>query len=398
MRARSTPGRILKRSGGSSATVSPSMPACTGALERTSNSGADHSLHGRRRNRWRRPPPEPPPAIAMPEQPVVDPRARARADDGAQPVAVVRDEDHGGAPMHGAVPARPLEIEGVPVRADDVGNRVEERAQLGAAVALALDGLGVDAERRVVDEDAPVHLGEVDDVLAGARAERVERPEVVLAVDAEVEREVVARARRDAGVRQVVLCRDPRDDGLRPVAARHREAVGAAAERRDDERLEVVAGAQHDHLQPALACRADEPRALRPPVPRARVDEEDGMQRGLDDRQRDAHAEGAPREDHRDRAADDGEPGLGHQSAMQERRQPGEQQGSREHEGGGAAVPAPPHAPPGGRRREQEQERRRAADRPVAREHDRDPRQGQPAHDERSAGGHAAPAHGMLRR
>ena len=131
---------------------------------------------------------------------------------------------------------------------------------LRRAVALALDRLGVDAERDVVDERAPVDLGEVDDVLAGARAERVERAEVVVAVDAEVEREVVAGPGRDARVRQVVRRGDPRDDRLRPVTAGHREPVRAARDRVLDENVEVVA-----------AARASRPRsrarARRPPRP-----------------------------------------------------------------------------------------------------------------------------------
>ena len=71
IRTLSAPGRILKRSGGSRVIASPSTPAGTGRSESTSNSGADHSRHGRRRacdpragrsgrNR-------------DPEQPVVDP-------------------------------------------------------------------------------------------------------------------------------------------------------------------------------------------------------------------------------------------------------------------------------------------------------------------------------------
>jgi hypothetical protein len=44
----------------------------------------------------------------------------------------------------------------------------------------------------------------------------------VVAIDAEVEREMVARTRRHACVRKLELRGDRRDDGLRPVAAGHR--------------------------------------------------------------------------------------------------------------------------------------------------------------------------------
>ena len=91
----------------------------------------------------------------------------------------------------------PAQVEIAAARAEDVGHRVEDRAQLRVAVALVLDGLGVEAQGHVVDEDAPVDLGEVDAALA-AVDERIERADDVVAVDPEVQREVVARAGRDA--------------------------------------------------------------------------------------------------------------------------------------------------------------------------------------------------------
>jgi hypothetical protein len=45
-----------------------------------------------------------------------------------------------------AAGASPAQIGGVPLRAEHVGHRVEDRLQLGVAVALALDRLGVEAE------------------------------------------------------------------------------------------------------------------------------------------------------------------------------------------------------------------------------------------------------------
>ena len=83
------------------------------------------------------------------------------------------------------------------------GRACRARCRAGCAAwrrgTLALDGLGVEPERDVVDEDASVDLGEVDAALA-AVDERVERADDVVAVDAEVEREVVARARGHARV------------------------------------------------------------------------------------------------------------------------------------------------------------------------------------------------------
>ena len=124
--------------------------------------------------------------------------------------------------------AGPAEVEPGAVGAEQLGHGVEQGAQLRVAVAAPLDRLGVEAERDVVDEDTPVDLGEVDPALA-AVDEGVERPDDVVAVDSEIEREVVAGAGRDARVGQVELGGDRGDDGLGAVAAGHRQPVGAAA-------------------------------------------------------------------------------------------------------------------------------------------------------------------------
>ena len=147
------------------------------------------------------------------------------------------------------------------------------RAQLRVAVALALDRVGVEAERDVVDEHAPVDLGQVDAALA-AVDERVERADDVVAVDAEVEREVVARARRDAGVGQVELGGDRGDDRLRAVAAGHRQPVGAAGDRVAHELLEVPRGAELDRLDPARAGLVGQREALGLAAAGLRVEEQ----------------------------------------------------------------------------------------------------------------------------
>ena len=100
---------------------------------------------------------------------------------------------------------------------------------LGVAVLLRLDDLGVDAERDVVDEDPAVDGGEVDAALDGV-AEGVERADDVVAVEAEVEREVVAGAGRDADERHVGRHGDRRHQGLGAVAAGHADHVGAAVD------------------------------------------------------------------------------------------------------------------------------------------------------------------------
>ena len=138
-----------------------------------------------------------------PEHTVIDPWAGARAHGTAQAVAVVGDEDGGTRVVLVSARPAPAEVELVSVRPEHVGHGVEQCAQLRVAIARALYRLGVEAERDVVHEHLPVHLGQVNPALAAIH-ERVERANDVVAVDAEVEREVVAASRRHAGVRQTV--------------------------------------------------------------------------------------------------------------------------------------------------------------------------------------------------
>ena len=166
---------------------------------------------------------------------------------------------------------------------------LEQGPHLRAPVARPLDGARVEAERDVVDEYAAVHLGEVDPPLA-AVDERVEGADDVVAVDAEVEGEVVARARRDAGVGKVELGGDGGDDRLRAVAACHRQRVGPVGDRIRASRLEVVAGCR---------ARSARSRAAWPPPPRdtalglaaarQRVEEQDRLPRSGRVRQVDTH-------------------------------------------------------------------------------------------------------------
>ena len=60
----------------------------------------------------------------------------------------------------------PAQVEALALGPEHVGQRVEDRPQLRLAVALPLDRLRVEAERDVVDEHAPVDLGQVDAALA----------------------------------------------------------------------------------------------------------------------------------------------------------------------------------------------------------------------------------------
>ena len=141
-----------------------------------------------------------------------------------------------------------------------------ERARLGVAVGRLPNRVAVDPERDVVEEEAAVHLRHVDPAL-DAVGEGVERADQVVAVDADVEREVVAGAGGNADERKVVRESGRGHDGERPVAAGGAERVRAARHRVVDERREVVVRAQDDHVDAALARPLGEPGA-RPPCRR----------------------------------------------------------------------------------------------------------------------------------
>jgi hypothetical protein len=161
-----------------------------------------------------------------PQYAVVDARARARPDGASEAVVVVRDEHGRAGAVLTAAGATPSQVELAAVGAHHVGHRVQQRPDLRVAVSLPLDRLGVQPERHVVDEHAPVDLGEVDAPLTTVH-QRVERADDVVAVDAQVEREVVARAGRHARVGQVQLGGDHRDDRLRAVSSGYGERIGA---------------------------------------------------------------------------------------------------------------------------------------------------------------------------
>ena len=107
-------------------------------------------------------------------------------------------------------------------RAEHGRHGVEQGADLGVAVALALYRCGVQPHRDVVDKDAAVDLAEIDDVLA-AVDEGVEGSDDVIAVHPQIESEVVARTRRDTGEGQTVVGGRGGDDRLGAVPTRRGE-------------------------------------------------------------------------------------------------------------------------------------------------------------------------------
>jgi hypothetical protein len=139
-----------------------------------------------------------------PEQAIVDARAGAGADCVAESVLVVGDQHYSAGVMFVSPRPGPAHIDVAAAGAHHVRHGVQQGADLGVAVAGALDRLGVEAEGDIVDEYATVDLGEVHPTLTAIN-ERVERTGDVVAVNAEIEREVVAGAGGHACVGQPAL-------------------------------------------------------------------------------------------------------------------------------------------------------------------------------------------------
>ncbi len=173
-----------------------------------------------------------------------------------------------------------LEVERVVVGAEQLGEHLRRGVELGVAVLVRLHDRRVHAERHVVHEHAAVDPREVDASFVAVE-ERVERTHHVVAVDAEVEREVVAGAGGDAHERDVVLGRDARHQGLRAVAAGHADHVGAPRDRVPGELLEVVAARERHRLDAARLGGGGE-LGVGLPATRPRVHDQDRVLRGAD--------------------------------------------------------------------------------------------------------------------
>ena len=213
-----------------------------------------------------------------------------------------------------------------------------------------LHRLGVEPERDVVDEHPPVDLAEVDPPLT-AVDERVEGTDDVVAVDAEIEREVVAGPGRDAGVRQPELGGDRGDDRLRAVPAGHGQPVRAARDGGADQRLEVVTALELDRLDATLAGLLGQREALRFAAAGLRVVEEHRLPRRRRARQIHVHGEGGTRRSQRhqqprhDQQIDQRRPAGHHQDQRARERQAGDDQPDDPRRPRAAAAPYQAAAP-----------------------------------------------------
>ena len=150
---------------------------------------------------------------------------------------------------------------------------VGDRPELRVAVSIALHRFGVDTERHVVHEHPAIDLGQVHEPLAPLR-ERVERADDIVAIDAEVQREMITGPSRHTHVRKPPLGGDRGDDRLRAVSAGHADRVGAAVDRIVHQRGEIISEMKLDRLDAAGASLARDMEALGLPPTRFRVVEQ----------------------------------------------------------------------------------------------------------------------------
>ena len=143
--------------------------------------------------------------------------------------------------------------------------RLQQRARLGVAVGRLPNRVAVDPERDVVEEEAAVHLRHVDAAL-DAVGEGVERADEIVAVDADVEREMVAGAGGNADEREAVRESGCGHDGERSVAAGDPERVRAVRHGLVDERGSLSPGRRTITSMPRSRARSARPaRAALPP-------------------------------------------------------------------------------------------------------------------------------------
>ena len=174
-----------------------------------------------------------------------------------------------------------LEVEGLVGVAEQLREQRLGGLGLGVAVAVLLHDRRVHAERHVVDEEPVVDRRVVDPSLDRV-AERVDAVARVIAVDAEVEREVVPRTGRDADERHAALDGDRRDEGLGAVATRHPEAVRAPRDGVAGELLEIESVIEHHRLDTELVGQRDQTELVDLPTTRPRIADQHRVRRAGD--------------------------------------------------------------------------------------------------------------------
>ena len=213
MRTRRAPGSDSKTSGGFISRASPSMPISIGPAESTRKLGVSHSSHPGKL--WIRPVASRPtkataslgPAMRAETTPRVPRSSRAAsapATEMVQFVGVVRHQQQVSGGVFDTVGSEVAQVEGAGVGADHVWQHVGGGLHLGVPIRRRLHDLGVQSHGGVVDEDPSVEPGQVDPALQPV-VKGVQSPYHVVAVETEVESEMVARAGRHAHVGDAML-------------------------------------------------------------------------------------------------------------------------------------------------------------------------------------------------
>ena len=125
----------------------------------------------------------------------------------------------------------------------------------------------------MLEKRAPVHVAEVDGPLERI-GKRVERPDEVIRVQAQVAGEVVPGPGRNAYERDSMGGCGGRHDRQRPVSARHAQHVGPTRCSLACEGAEVIVRPQDDRLDPPFTSRLDKPGPSSPAAAGVRVDEQ----------------------------------------------------------------------------------------------------------------------------
>ena len=172
-----------------------------------------------------------------------------------------------------------LEVERLGLPTEHLRQERLRGVDLGLAVRLLLHDLRVDAERHVVDEEAVID-GRVVDLALVRVAEGVHRLAGVVAVEPEVEREVVACPRAHTHEGEPVLHGDRGDEGLGAVTPGHAEAVGPSSHGIACELLEVETSIEHHRLHSELGRQLAQAEALDLAAARPGVAQQDGTGRG----------------------------------------------------------------------------------------------------------------------
>ncbi len=168
-------------------------------------------------------------------------------EGGTQHVGVVRHLDEEGAVDFPDTGLGELQIERRIGATEHLRQQRLGRLLLGLAVAVLLHDRGVDPQRHVVDEESIADRGVVDSPFDRV-PERLHAQPWVVAVDSEVEGEVVAGSGRDQHEREVVLDGDRRHQRLGTIAARHAQAVSPPCHCIPGQLLEIEALGEHDDL------------------------------------------------------------------------------------------------------------------------------------------------------